>query len=47
VLSAGNIVVAVSWDEKDGGVTNFSPKRTKLNSDQYAERLINVNAHCH
>ena len=45
VLSVRNIVVAVSWDEKDVIRMNFLPKRTKLNSDQYAERLINLNAH--
>jgi hypothetical protein len=44
VLSARNIVVAVSWDEKDVVLMNFLPKRTKVNSDQYAERLINLNA---
>jgi hypothetical protein len=37
VLSARNIVVAVSWDEKDVVFMNFLPKRTKFNSDQYAE----------
>ena len=30
VLSARNIVVAVSWDEKDVILMNFLPKRTKL-----------------
>ena len=47
VLSAWNIMVAVSWDEKDVILMNFLPKRTKLNSDQYAERLMNLNAHLH
>jgi len=47
VLSARNIVVADSWDEKDVILMNFLPKRTKLNSDKYAERLINLNAPLH
>jgi hypothetical protein len=47
VLSARNIVVAISWVEKDVVLMNFLSKRIKLNSNQYAERLMNMSAHLH
>jgi hypothetical protein len=47
VLSARNIVVAAFWDEKDVILIYLLPKRTKVNSDQYADRWRNLNAHVH